>query len=303
VCTNPAAQGYGVIASDVVTPSANTLTGRCSPRALVTVTIAPTPALIAHIKGNPATLAFALALEGNGLSRPVTEFTQPAISAVPGPSVAELGRIAKPTKIPSIHAVAYGWVIQGILRYWKSTGAGITTQFFAPLVRTTGFGRCVAALPSLTGSGPAGRAGALLLPVVGSSSSLITSGASEVAANGATVDLAGAAPPPSDSFGDWRCASGQLPAGETSGAGYLVQAPDPRTSLVTCSALVPLNVETAGTLTTFVTFLIGAMSALAIQWLVQLAWHYAHRRDPAPGATAAPRPSGGNADANGEERT
>ena len=99
-CTNPALSGVGVTASDVVTVSANDLTGHCNQKAVVSVTIAPTPALIQHIKGNPAKLSFGLAIAGSGLSRPSTTFARPYFFEPPGPAAGQLGHIEAPIQIP-----------------------------------------------------------------------------------------------------------------------------------------------------------------------------------------------------------
>ncbi|MGO9906900.1 MAG: hypothetical protein ACLP4R_29980 [Solirubrobacteraceae bacterium] len=289
-CTNPALSGVGVTASDVVTVSANDLTGHCNQKAVVSVTIAPTPALIQHIKGNPAKLSFGLAIAGSGLSRPSTTFARPYFFEPPGPAAGQLGHIEAPIQIPSPNELVlhqHGWVILGTLRYWKATGAQIVTSFSAPLVRTTGFGRCAAVLPNLTGSGPATIAGIFLLPL-GSSANLVTSGTSRIAGTGATPDLATAYPTPSDSFGDWSCTPTPSPPTELSGAGYQVQAPVSPSAARTCSALVTLDVDNSDTLSTLVIFAIGAMSALAIQWVMQLGWHYLRRQRTSPDQPSGP---------------
>lgn len=290
-CTNPALSGVGVTASDVVTVSANDLTGRCNQEAVVSVTIAPTPALIQHIKGNPAKLTFGLAIAGSGLGRPSTTFAGPDFFVLPGPAAGQLGHVEAPIQVPSpseqvLHQ--HGWVILGTLRYWKASAAPIVTSFSAPLVHTTGFGRCAAVLPNLTGSGPATNAGIFLLPRLGSSVSLVTSGRSRIAGAGATPDLSTAYPTPSDLVGHWSCTPISFPPTKLSGAGYLVQAPIPPSAARTCSALVTLDVDNSDTLSTFVTFAIGALSALAIQWVMQLVWHYARRGRTSPDQTSGP---------------
>jgi len=79
---------------------ANDLTGNCNQKAVVSVTIAPTPALIQHIKGNPAKLGFGLAIAGNGLGRPSTTFARPDLFLLPGPAAAQLGHVEAPIPVP-----------------------------------------------------------------------------------------------------------------------------------------------------------------------------------------------------------
>jgi hypothetical protein len=294
-CTDPALSGVGVTASAVVTVAANDLTGRCNQEAMVSVTIAPTPALIQHIKANPAKLTFGLAIADNGLGRPSTTFPRPCRFVPPGPAAGQLGHIEAPSQVPSANfevidqnGYQHGWVIVGTLRYWKASAAQIVTAFSAPIVHTTGFGRCAAVLPNLTGSGPATVAGIFLRPGLGSSVSLVTSGTSRIAGMGATPDLATAYPTPSGSFGDWICTPSSFPPSETSGAGYQVQAPVPSSAARTCSALVTLAVDNSDTLSTFVIFALGAMSALAIQWVMQLVWHYLRRQRTRPDQPSGP---------------